>query len=96
MESVIKNFNENGFAILRGVLEPVTLETVKHECEVLVTELALRRYAEGKLADTYPDTAFETRLIRLYEKLSGRNPNHFSLGTPSGRFFRRVRASDPP
>ncbi|MCY3723376.1 MAG: hypothetical protein OXG97_14230 [Candidatus Poribacteria bacterium] len=67
MEAVIRNFNENGFAILRGVLEPVTLEAVKHECEVLVAELATRRYAEGKLTDTHPDADFETHLIRLYE-----------------------------
>ena len=61
MESVIRNFNENGFAILRGVMKPVTLETVRHECEVLVTELAARRYAEGKLTDIYPNASFETR-----------------------------------
>ncbi len=47
MESVIRNFNENGFAILRGILKPVTLKAVKQECEGLVAELASQRWAEG-------------------------------------------------
>ena len=53
MESVIRNFNENGFTILRGVLKPVTLKAVKQECEGLVAELASQQCAEGKLTDTY-------------------------------------------
>ena len=31
MESVITDFNENGFSILHGVLESETLEAVKRE-----------------------------------------------------------------
>ena len=31
MESVIKDFNENGFSILQGVLESEILEAAKHE-----------------------------------------------------------------
>lgn len=77
MESVIKEFNENGFAILRGILEPATLDSVKQECEVLVAELASQRYAEGKLADTYDDAPFETRLMRLYEGYPDENPTIF-------------------
>ena len=77
MEAVIRNFNENGFAILHGILEQETLEAVKHECEALVAELALQRSAEGKLTNTYPDASFETRLIRLYENYPDENPTIF-------------------
>lgn len=87
MESVIGSFNENGFAILRGVLEPITLEAVKHECEVLVAELASRRYAEGKLTDTYPDASFDTRLIRLYENYPDENPTIFRSELHREGFF---------
>lgn len=87
MESVIGSFNENGFAILRGVLEPITLEAVKHECEVLVAELASRRYADGKLTDTYPDASFDTRLIRLYENYPDENPTIFRSELHREGFF---------
>ena len=77
MEAVIRNFNENGFAILPGILEQTTLKTVKRECEALVAELVLQRCAEGKLTNTYPDASFETRLIRLYENYPDENPTIF-------------------
>ena len=85
MEAVISNFNENGFAILRGILEQETLDAVKYECKVLVAELALQRCAEGKLTDTYSDSPFETRLIQIYENYPDENPT----------IFRRVRPSYP-
>ena len=77
MESVITDFNENGFSILHGILESETLEAVKHECKTLVDELASQRQAEGKLAHTHPDATFETRLIRLYENYPHENPTIF-------------------
>ena len=55
MESVITDFNENGFSILHGILASETLEAVKHECKTLVDALASQRQTEGKLANTYPD-----------------------------------------
>ena len=77
MESVIKQFNENGFAILPSILEPEVLTTVKHECEALVTELAAQRHAHGKLISTYPDAPFETRLMLLYENHPDETPTIF-------------------
>ena len=77
MEAVISNFNENGFAILRGILEQETLDAVKYECEALVDELALQRCAEGKLTDIYSDSPFETRLIQIYENYPDENPTIF-------------------
>ena len=77
MESVLRDFNENGFSILPGILESETLEAVKHECEVLVNQLALQRQSEGKLTHTYSDASFETRLIRIYENYPDENPTIF-------------------
>ena len=77
MESVITDFNENGFSILQGILESETLEAVKHECEALVDELASQRRTEGKLTNTYRDAPFETRLIRLYEDYPDETPTIF-------------------
>lgn len=77
MESVITDFNENGFSILQGVLESETLEAAKHECEALVDALALQRHAEGKLTNIFPDAPFEARLIRLYENYPDENPTIF-------------------
>ena len=88
MESVITDFNENGFSILQGVLEPETLAAAKSECEVLVEALALQRHAERKLTDTYPDAPFETRLIRLYENYPDENPTIFRPELHREGFFR--------
>lgn len=87
MESVIRDFNENGFAILHGILEQETLEAVKHECRVLVAELALQRCATGKLTDTYPDASFETRLIRIYEGYPDETPTIFRPELHRAGFF---------
>ena len=77
MESVITDFNKNGFAILHSILESETLEAVKHECKALVDELALQRQAAGKLVNTHPDATFETHLIQLYENYPDENPTIF-------------------
>ena len=87
MEAVISNFNENGFAILRGILEQETLDAVKYECKVLVGELALQRCAEGKLTDTYSDSPFETRLIQIYENYPDENPTIFRPELHRAGFF---------
>ena len=77
MESVLKDFSENGFSILHGILEPAVLNTVQHECEALVAELAAQRHARGKLINTHPDAPFETRLILLYENHQDETPTIF-------------------
>ena len=77
VESVIKDFNENGFCILHDILEPVVLTRVKDECEALVAVLAAQRHAQGKLLNTYRDAPFETRLMLLYENYPDENPTIF-------------------
>ena len=77
MESVINDFNANGFSILHGILESTVLKAVKHECEALVAELAVQRHSQGKLINTYSDAPFETRLMLLYEDYPDENPSIF-------------------
>ena len=78
MEAVIRNFNENGFAILQGILEQETLDAVKYECEALVAELSrCSGVLKEKLTDTYSDSPFETRLIQIYENYPDENPTIF-------------------
>ena len=77
MESVLKDFSENGFSILHGILEPAVLNAVQHECEALVAKLAAQRHAQGKLINTHPDAPFETRLILLYENYQDETPTIF-------------------
>ena len=88
MDAVIKEFNENGFAILRDVLEAETLDAAKQECETLVANLALQRCVAGKLTNTYPDAPLETRLIRIYEGYPDENPTLFRTELHREGFFR--------
>lgn len=87
MDSVIREFNENGFSILSGVLALATLEAVKRECEALVAALAVQRHTVGKLPHTSPDAPFETRLIRLYENHPDENPTLFRAELHREGFF---------
>ncbi len=77
MKSIIKSFNQQGFAILHGVLASACIEAVKRECEKLVDELATKLLALGRISDTYDDEPFEMRLIRLYENHPSETPTIF-------------------
>jgi phytanoyl-CoA hydroxylase len=60
-------FEAEGYTVLRGFLEP---ETVQAACEALATLVdchAERLLAEGKIAHLYAGEPFETRFYRLYE-----------------------------
>ena len=51
MKSIINSFNQQGFAILHGVLASACIEAVKRECEELVDDLAAKLLALGKVFD---------------------------------------------
>jgi ectoine hydroxylase-related dioxygenase (phytanoyl-CoA dioxygenase family) len=60
-------FEERGYVVLRGFLEPEVIRTVRAEMERLVDLCAERLVAEGRIRDPLKNEPFETRLARLYE-----------------------------
>ena len=61
-------FRENGYIVMRGVLEPAVVEGARDELEKLVDQLAAGLVARGVIPHAYRDEPFETRMIRLYER----------------------------
>jgi phytanoyl-CoA hydroxylase len=61
-----RRFDERGYVVLKGLLEPEVLAGVRAEMERLVDACAARLLAEGRIADPLAEAPFETRLYRLY------------------------------
>lgn len=62
-----KQFAENGFVIMRQLIEPEVVQGVRDSLTELVDRLAAKLMAEGKIHDSYPHEPFEKRLYRIVE-----------------------------
>jgi hypothetical protein len=70
-------FDERGFVILRGFLEPEIIEGVRSELDRLVDRLADGLVRDGHLPHGFGEELFETRMIRLFENNLDRAPLSF-------------------
>jgi ectoine hydroxylase-related dioxygenase (phytanoyl-CoA dioxygenase family) len=77
MTFVREEFEEQGYAVLRGIIEPECRQGVQRECERLVEQEAARLLAAGKIRRTFPEAPFETRLMLLYRDLPNQTPTTF-------------------
>ncbi len=59
-------FDDQGYVILRNVLDPRVIASVRKELESIVDEIALGLRAMDQIDDLYEDEPFETRLIKLF------------------------------
>jgi phytanoyl-CoA hydroxylase len=71
-------FQEQGYIILRNVLEPAVIDGVQAEMERLVDACARQLHAAGKITDLHSDEPFETRLHRLYRDRPEEAPKRFT------------------
>jgi ectoine hydroxylase-related dioxygenase (phytanoyl-CoA dioxygenase family) len=74
METVARQFDEEGYVILRGLLGAEVVAGVKAELERWVDECAGQLLEEGLVDDLHADEPFATRLIRLYADCLDRVP----------------------
>ncbi len=77
MKEALREFNDQGYTVLRGVIDAATLDAAQSACERLVDELALRRHSEGKADNLHPNEPFTRRMIRLYEHHPDETPAIF-------------------
>lgn len=70
-------FAEQGYFILRGLLEPECLAAVQRECEALVEELAQQLVAQGEIEQPFSEAPFDQRLLLLYRDLPDQTPRIF-------------------
>lgn len=70
-------FDEEGFVILRRVLEPRAIADAGEDLKQLVEQQALQLLADGLIDDAMRHEPFETRLYKLYQKHMDKAPNSF-------------------
>lgn len=75
--SLLQSFNEDGYVILRGLLEPEVLRGARDEMAGLVDELVSRWITAGKIRKAWKEEPFETRLFRVVENCLQDAPNQF-------------------
>jgi phytanoyl-CoA hydroxylase len=68
MEHIIQEFDEQGYAILKGFFETSCVKAAWQECHVLVDQLTEKLCAENKSDERFADQPIETRLIHLYAR----------------------------
>lgn len=72
-----QEFEEQGYTVLRGFLEPEAVQAARSALACLVDQTAKRLLAEGKIAHGFSEEPFETRLYRLYENRLEEAPLNF-------------------
>jgi ectoine hydroxylase-related dioxygenase (phytanoyl-CoA dioxygenase family) len=76
VESLQDEFQSQGYAILRGVIEPAVQAKVREELSAVVDFLADTLCSQYKVPHPHKGESFETRLVKLYEgRLDEAPPN---------------------
>jgi hypothetical protein len=86
--SWIEQFREDGYVIVRGLIEPDVRDAVMTESSALVDVLADGLVAEGKTSSTFDDAPFDKRMMRLYEGRAHETPTIFRPELHRAGFFR--------
>jgi phytanoyl-CoA hydroxylase len=86
-----KQFDEQGYIIIKNFFAPELIAQARSELETLVDQQAEKLLKSGKVSHPYSNEPFETRLYRLYEGCLDEAPTIFrkELHLPSlfGYFF---------
>ena len=77
VNGLLAGFEENGYVILRGFLDPSVVASVREASSTLVDRLAQELVREGRLPHPFKDEPLETRMIRLYENNMDKAPTQF-------------------
>ena len=84
-QSQLKQFEEEGWLLVEGLLDPETaLDPIIEEYHGVLNRLARTLHAEGKIESTYEDLDFSERLIRISEETREIYTRHFDFTLPQG------------
>ena len=72
-----KQLDEEGYVILRGLVEPQVVAEARADLDGLVDELAAGLIREGQVRSFFAEEPFETRIYRLYRDCLDRAPQSF-------------------
>ena len=66
LDASVRDFDQQGYAVLKGLLSPAVIDAVRVDLERWVEAQAQALLAQGVLADLLVDESFERRLARLF------------------------------
>ena len=82
-QTVLDEFDEQGFVVLEGVLDPAEdIQPVVDEYEDLLDRLSWDWYQEGKLSSTFEDLPFGKRLTEVARETEGGYYHNFDISLP--------------
>ena len=83
-QTVLDEFEEQGFVVLEGVLDPAEdIQPVVDEYDDLLDRLSREWYQEGKLTSTFEDLPFAEAIDRGGERVGGRTITaNFDISLP--------------
>ena len=81
--TVLEQFNEEGYAVIRGLLDPEEdLHPVIEEYSELLDDVLERLYKDREIRDTYAGLPFSQRMIRFIGETGSRYYNNFQIRLP--------------
>lgn len=73
-----KQFEENGYVILKNFFSPEIIRNARSEAERIVDRVIQRLKADGRIDGTLEGQPFESRLVPLYERCGEHVPKLFN------------------
>ena len=75
--SQLDHYHEHGYVLVENLLDPTTdLDPVLAEYAQVLDNLANELFAQGKIASTYADLAFDQRLCQIYNETGQIHAQH--------------------
>lgn len=91
-EAQVKQFEEEGYLLVEGVLDPVQdLDPAIAEYSGVLDNLTQELYERGDITSRYEDLPFGERLIQVYQESGKIHAQYFDFSLPKGA----VKADDP-
>ena len=81
----VKQFNEEGFLKVEGLLDPVEdLDPIIEEYKDVLDQLAQDLYSQGEISDTYAGLPFGERFIKICIETNETHAQYFDFSLPQG------------
>jgi ectoine hydroxylase-related dioxygenase (phytanoyl-CoA dioxygenase family) len=84
-QAQVKQFEEQGYLLVEGVLDPEQdLDPIIEEYKGVLERLAQELYERGEISSTYPDLPFGQRLTQIYAESGKVHAQYFDFSLPKG------------
>eukprot|EP01062_Namystynia_karyoxenos_P064601 TRINITY_DN5760_c0_g2_i1.p1 TRINITY_DN5760_c0_g2~~TRINITY_DN5760_c0_g2_i1.p1 ORF type:complete len:443 (+),score=102.14 TRINITY_DN5760_c0_g2_i1:91-1329(+) len=88
--SMRRALDTDGFVVLRQFYSPAVLGPILSEIEQVVSELASKRFEDGRIPQTYSEEPLQRRMWRIYQGNENDAPKYFRRELHRHNFYRLV------